>query len=84
MAARAITAAYPTPRRLYDAYHAAITTALAAGRSGTAAAVGVLADLPLDTRRRLGQRAAGRVYDLLFAPGWDLGRASGAPGGGLA
>jgi hypothetical protein len=80
VAARAITTAYPTPRRLYDAYHAAITAALAAGGSGTAAAVAVLSDLPLDSRRRLGQRAAGRVYDLLFAPGWDLGQGSGAPG----
>jgi hypothetical protein len=69
----AITNAYSTPQSLWDAYKQSIRTAMAAGKSGTAAARAMLSDLQLPSgAAKVGAVKAAKVYDLLFADNASL------------
>lgn len=60
--------AYPTPQTLWTAYQQVMRSATAAGKSGTAAARAMLADLQLPSgAAKVGSVKAAKVYDLLFA-----------------
>lgn len=70
-AAEAISAVYPRPRDLYQAYSRAIAEARVHNRDAQQAALALLAQLPMPrTKVTLGQNKSKNVYEHLFAHGW--------------
>ena len=66
---------YPTPMTLYKRYRHVISEALARRQDGVAAACSLLAGLKREGGRRgLGPDKSAKVYQVLFANGWNLAR----------